>query len=107
MENAKLVIEFMGWRIWKPWIARIKYLDHTMVSTPYGSMDINDFDSELKCDWNWLKKVIDRIGKIPFSEKDGMREWMSIEWSDSEINIYSTKKEVYDKIVKFIKWYND
>jgi hypothetical protein len=25
----------------------------------------------------------------------------------SEINIYSTKKEVYDKIVKFIKWYND
>ena len=107
MENTELIIEFMGWRVWKPWIARVKYLDHTMVSTPYGSIDIIDVHHNLKKDWNWLKLIVDYIGKIPFNKVDGLREYLAINWSDDAINIYSSKEEVYDKIIQFIEWYND
>jgi hypothetical protein len=106
-ENTRLICDFMGYKIWKPWIAKFKPFEHEMVTTPFGIVEFDIMDEKFRTDWGWLHEITNKIGKIPFSEKDGMREWMSIEWSDSEINIYSTKKEVYDKIVKFIKWYND
>jgi len=107
MENTELIIEFMGWRVWKPWIARVKYLDHTMVTTSNGSMDIKYLDSKLKEDWNCIKLIVDYIGKIPFNKVDGLREYLAINWSDDAINIYSSKEEVYNKIIEFITWYND
>jgi len=105
--NTKLICDFMGYSIWKPWIARFKIFDHTMVTTPFGLYDFEDIDDIFRSDWGWLHEITNKIGKIPFKTKDGMREWMAVEWSDAKINIHSTKKEVYDKIIQFIKWYND
>jgi len=107
MDNIKLISEFMGYRMWKPWIARVKYLDHTMISTPYGSFDKKEFARKFHSDWNWLKMVINEIGKIPYAEKDGMREYMAINWSDTKVNIYTPIDEMYEIVVEFIKWYND
>ena len=107
MDNIKLISEFMGYRMWKPWIARVKYLDHTMVTTPYGSHDIKELSRKIHSDWNWLKIVIEKIGKIEFNQVDGMREYMSINWSDSKVNIYTPIGEMYEIVINFIKWYND
>ena len=97
----------MNYNIWKPWIARFKIFDHTMVTTPFGNYNFATMDEKFKNDWGWLHEVINKIGYMSYSTKDGMREWMVIEWSNSKINIHSSKKEVYNKIIQFIKWYND
>lgn len=106
-KDARLICDFMGYSIWKPWIARFKYFDHEMVTTPFGCYELTDMSKKFRSDWGWLHEVSNKIGKIPFDEVDGMKEWMGKEWSDSKVNIHSTKKEVYDAIIKFINWYND
>ena len=106
-ENTRLICDFMGYKIWKPWIAKFKLFEHEMITTPFGSDAFMEMDEYFRTDWRWLHEVTNKIGTIPYTEKDGMREWMAIEWSDAKINIHSTKTEVYNKIIQFIKWYND
>jgi len=105
--DARLICGFMGYEIWKPWIARFKPFEHEMVTTHFGVYSFYEFEEKLRSDWGWLHEITNQIGHIPFQSKDGMREWMSIEWSDAKINIHSTKREVYDKIIQFINRYNN
>lgn len=107
MENIKLIVEFMGYKKWKPWIAKFKRIEHTKVSTPKGVYDINVLDNHIKTDWNFIMEIIYKIGKTPYSTADGMREYMGINWSGDKISIYSDIEYVYDKIIEFIKWYNE
>lgn len=107
MKDTKLICEFMGYKIWKPWIAKFKWFEHEMVTTPHGNFELGELGYAFENNWHWLKMVTDKIGKIPFTDKDGMREYMAINWSDSKINIYTPINEMYSAVIKFIEWYND
>lgn len=105
-EKTKMICDFMGWEIWKPWIAKIKWFDHDMVTTPFGSYEIKKLDWEIKRNWDFLNEISEKIHETPTSKKDGMFEWLSIEWNTDKINPYD-KEDVFNIIVRFIDWYND
>ena len=97
----------MGWRIWKPWIARIKYLDHTMVSTPNGSEDIRDLDKKTRTDWNWIKKILDKVNNTSSKKDKDVYLYLDSMWPSETMNIYTNIDDAYEHIINFIKWYND
>jgi len=104
MKNTKLIIDFMGWETWKPLIAKIKMFNHTMVTTPFGAVELSDLKRNLKTDWNWLKLVVDYIGEVPEDVPEGISEYMEENW---KLTIFSKRDAVYKAVIQYIKWYNE
>jgi len=106
LDKTKMICDFMGWEIYKPYGEKIKWLEQQIVSTPFGPFEIKILDFEIKNDWNFLITICEKIHNIPYSKKDGMFEWLTIEWNTNKINPYD-KEDVFNIITRFIDWYND
>lgn len=53
-------------------------------------------------DWNWIMEVIKSIGKLPFDEIKGLKEYMD---NNFQIHIFIEKEEVVQSINDFLIWY--
>lgn len=56
--------------------------------------------------WDWLMPVVHKIGIMPFSENPGLREYI-VENLRYDFHLYMPIEDIYKKVVKFIKWYNE
>lgn len=57
-------------------------------------------------DWNWIMKVIEKIGSLPFAETQGLREYIDDNFNDWQVHIFSKKDVVVQTINNFLLWYN-
>lgn len=118
IEGNKLIAEFMGY----------EYIGYSKDTTPpYGwwkkgtllrhsnllqfSLGRKHTDLIYHDSWDSLIPVIHKIGKIDFTEKNGLLDYLTYKFIDEsrgcKIDIYSSKMDMFNAVVEFIKWYNN
>ena len=117
LEGNKLIAEFMGFeRITGKYYEGFKDKDGKYTFPAWRDINeyvvdkrtqLADYELSFHKKWDWLKPVVEKIGDIEFSSVKGMREWMNVNFRESEIHIYCKIDVVYNAVVNFIKWYND
>lgn len=116
LSGNKLIADFMGYEYisynngnnppygW--WKKNLPIRNQIIPKTTLGRKHI---DLKYHCSWDWLMSVIQKIGKLDSENIKGLREYMSDKFIDSkgcQINIYSSKIDIFNAVVDFIIWYN-
>ena len=105
--NNKLILEFMGEKpmqinskLWSmsrsPWLS---------VTGETSEKVLNDFSESTMYDsnWEWIMPVVEKICEIKHWTINATLEWLADKFLQDGI---ADIKDIYNTIIKFIKWYN-
>lgn len=133
-ENNRITAEFMGLQycekdlifnsnttllthqsIFSGWISKeINYIKNVPIIVVKQNKKVIPYFRKLEynSNWNWLLEVVKKI-KFIYDESGANKDFrirlllfMRTQNTIYDLNIFSTKEEVYNACIEFIKWYN-